>query len=140
MDKYIGVKIISAEPMTAPQFNKEIRPLKYSGEDQSGYKVVYEDGYTSWSPKDVFEKAYRRINNMTFGLALEALKQGKKVCRAAWNGKKQFIELATNVSNICDVNHKQIGTWEIKLLLLSGQLEWIASQTDMLSEDWMIVE
>lgn len=44
MKKYIGVKLIEAEPMT----NK----------DKEGYKVVYPDGYVSWSPKEVFEKAY----------------------------------------------------------------------------------
>lgn len=45
MKNYIGVKIVKADPQ-----EKDGRP---------GYKVVYPDGYVSWSPKDVFEKAYR---------------------------------------------------------------------------------
>ena len=49
MKKYLGVKIIQAEPMFSTDKEKE------------GYKVIYEDGYVSWSPKDVFEKAYRQI-------------------------------------------------------------------------------
>lgn len=47
MKYYIGTKVIKAEPMA-----------KGSTE---GYKVMYEDGYISWSPKDVFERAYVSI-------------------------------------------------------------------------------
>ena len=47
MQTYIGVKCIKAEPM------------QKDGVD--GYKVVYPDGYESWSPKDAFEKAYLAI-------------------------------------------------------------------------------
>ena len=52
MDKYIGAKLIQAEPERNP-VTKEI----------TGYKVVYPDGYESWSPKDVFEKAYMKVND-----------------------------------------------------------------------------
>ena len=52
MDKYIGAKLIQAEPESNP-VTKEI----------TGYKVVYPDGYESWSPKDVFEKAYMKVND-----------------------------------------------------------------------------
>lgn len=56
MKKYLGVKLIEAEP--EEKLNLE------SGKLKEGYKVVYEDGYTSWSPKDVFEKAYREVKTM----------------------------------------------------------------------------
>ena len=52
MDKYIGAKLIQAEPERNP-VTKEI----------TGYKVVYPDGYESWSPKDVFEKAYMKVDD-----------------------------------------------------------------------------
>lgn len=48
MKAYIGKKIIKAEPQ-----EKDGKP---------GYKVVYPDGYVSWSPKKVFEEAYREIS------------------------------------------------------------------------------
>jgi len=32
-------------------------------ENQHGYKVIYPDGYESWSPKEVFEVAYREVTN-----------------------------------------------------------------------------
>ncbi len=52
MKNYIGVKIIKAEP-------------EKKGE-KDGYKVLYPDGYESWSPKDVFEKAYRELDCKEF--------------------------------------------------------------------------
>jgi|GEM_PF-4637010 len=65
MEKYLGVKLIKAEPCSHDQFagakNRGDLSKLSGGIDQDGYKVVYEDGYTSWSPKDVFEKAYKNI-------------------------------------------------------------------------------
>ncbi len=62
MKKYIGTKIVSAEPMTYGEAYKEglIRENSYVKEydEDAGYKVVYEDGYTSWSPAKIFEAAY----------------------------------------------------------------------------------
>ena len=66
MDKYIGVKIISAEPMDRVTFNSEKGvdiPLDDANYYDAGYKVVYGDGYVSWSPKETFEKAYRKFSN-----------------------------------------------------------------------------
>ena len=84
---------------------------------------------------------------MNFGETLEALKQGKKVQRDGWNGKNQYIELATNISymnnnnEIINVNHDTMGNKAIAFVGTSGvQLGWLASQADMLSEDWKIVE
>ena len=84
---------------------------------------------------------------MNFGEALNAVKNGKKAKRAGWNGKDQFIELATNVSfvrpngEVVNVNHKDMGNKAIAFHGTSGiQLGWLASQSDMLSEDWLVVE
>lgn len=84
---------------------------------------------------------------MDFGKALEALKNGKKVARTGWNGKKQYIELATNISymnasrQIVNCEHDAIGNKAIAFVGTSGvQMGWLASQADMLSEDWVVVE
>jgi hypothetical protein len=66
MNKYIGFKLIQAEPMTFNQFEEEQskkkdRPGAMRTEDIDGYKVIYPDGYESWSPQEVFEKAYMKI-------------------------------------------------------------------------------
>lgn len=84
---------------------------------------------------------------MNFGKALGCLKQGKKVARKGWNGKKQYIELATNISyknadeKIINTEHEAIGNKAIAFVGTSGvQIGWLASQADMLSEDWEVVE
>ena len=84
---------------------------------------------------------------MTFGEAIEELKQGKKVARVGWNGKNQYIELATCISyknasgEIINCEHEAIGNKAIAFVGTSGiQMGWLASQADMLAEDWILVE
>ena len=78
---------------------------------------------------------------------MEALKSGKKVARTGWNGKYQYIELATNISyknaqnDVINVNHETMGNKAIAFIGTSGvQLGWLASQSDILSEDWRVIE
>lgn len=62
MYSYIGTKIVCAEPMDENSFLSSYKRQELvDRETQPGYLVVYEDGYKSWSPKEVFERAYRRI-------------------------------------------------------------------------------
>lgn len=84
---------------------------------------------------------------MDFGSAIKLLKEGKRVQRNGWNGKNQYIELATNISyknaddEIINAEHQAIGNRAIAFVGTSGvQLGWLASQADMLAEDWKIVE
>lgn len=64
MNKYIGVKLIEAEPMTDVDFEKSKSHIVLPDrEPREGYMVKYPDGYVSWSPKDVFERAYFRIGD-----------------------------------------------------------------------------
>lgn len=96
----------------------------------------------------------KKMEKMNFGAAIEALKNGKKVSRIGWNGKGMYIWLVpgtTIKSEWCKEHHlKSIAEkngGEIEALgvirmitadkkILTG---WLASQTDMLSEDWIIV-
>lgn len=84
---------------------------------------------------------------MNFGDAIKAVKEGKKIQRAGWNGKNQYVELATCISyrnaagEIVNVNHDAIGNHALAFVGTSGvQLGWLASQADMLAEDWKVVE
>ena len=149
MKQYIVTKIIKAEPayrVDGKVFVKaNIVPCGYKIED--GYKVVYHDGYESWSPKDVFEASYRETSGMSFGLAIEAAKMGKRIARAGWNGKNQYVELASCISyknsagEIVNVEHDAIGNKALAFVGTSGvQMGWLASQADMLADDWKIVE
>ena len=83
--------------------------------------------------------------NNNFGQAINAVKKGKRASRIGWNGKNQYIELAKNISYInadgktINVNHDAIGNCAIAFVGTSGvQLGWLASQADMLAEDWCI--
>lgn len=147
MKQYIGTKIIKAKPMSRGEYNIYrgwTIPVDEDPADE-GYLVKYSDDYVSWSPKDVFEEAYRSCDCMTFGLALEALKKGFKVARMGWNGKNQYIELASNISyvnassEVVNSEHDAIGNKAIAFVGTSGvQMGWLASQADMLAEDWVI--
>ncbi len=63
MKSYIGSKIIQAEEMDELTFLPVVKGLGKVCKARPGYKVVYPDGYVSWSPKAVFEIAYREITD-----------------------------------------------------------------------------
>jgi hypothetical protein len=81
-----------------------------------------------------------------FGEAIKYLKRGLKVAREGWNGKNQYVELATAISyvnaddEIVNVLHQNIGNKALAFVGTSGvQMGWLASQADMLADDWKIV-
>lgn len=146
---YIGTKIILA-------WNAE-------KDGKPGFGVKYADGYTSWSPGEAFEDAYRAIEGkeqaLTFGDALHMLKLGKRVARAGWNGKGMWLRLLepyaphpedapdANPRNpyfrAADNNAEAVGTmlpWIGMKTADNKFVPWLASQTDMLAEDWQVVE
>lgn len=176
MKKYIGVKIVSAEPMTEHRFINQVKnqDVPQNQENREGYKVIYPDGYVSWCPKEQFEEANRETDGMTFGMALEALKRGLLVSRKGWNGKGMFIFLRPAdelhiefvvdkvkslpqsvkdyyLQDLVDENKERVPanlnetvkfTAYICMKAADGTIVngWLASQTDMLSEDWGIFE
>ena len=140
MKNYIGTKLIKAEPLDK--------------DGLQGYKVVYSqpDGseYTLWSPKDVFEKAYRVTSGMTFGLAIEALKNGYKVARSGWNCKGMWLILQTSSEvtlregtcyHKAGLKHVKVDP-HIDMFTAAGTMQpgWLASQADILSDDWQIIK
>lgn len=83
----------------------------------------------------------------SFGDAIKYLKRGHKVKRKGWNGKNQHIELATRISYVTadrilhNIDHDAIGNNAIAFVGTSGiQMGWLASQADMLAEDWVFAE
>jgi hypothetical protein len=97
---------------------------------------------------------------MDFSQALELLKEGKKVCREGWNGKNMFIfhglpkvEINGLVSNGCKICTSSIDAATLFNCVYSSTgvicmktaqntivVGWLASQTDLLSDDWQIAE
>lgn len=154
MKKYLGVKIISAEPMNLGAYNTFKGWTIPENEDpnREGYKVVYSDDYISWSPKQAFEEAYREIDNLTFGLAVEALKKGSKVARQGWNGKDMFVVYQKGYPQGIPCNFQTAKAWSLnegdlfkcepylQIKMVNGSHSmWVPSINDVLAEDWMIV-
>lgn len=113
-------------------------------------------GCISWSPKAQADADYRPASGMPFGLAIEAMKQGKRVARAGWNGKGMWLVLVPGTPSAqlkpgtpyanalglesCEIL-PHIDMWTVnasgRRAMLPG---WLASQTDMLADDWMILD
>lgn len=153
MKRYVGIKIINAKPMTRQAYN-DFRgcelPADEDGADE-GFLVEYVDGgkantaeyagYVSWSPKGVFERAYRQTSGMTFGDAVEALKAGQKVARAGWNGKGMWLELQRpDEHSKMTLPYVYLNYPADAQNTPGARVPWLASQTDMLADDWRIVE
>lgn len=167
MNRFIGTKLVNAKPMNRLEYNKFrgwTLPEDENGDDE-GYLVEYVDGgkpntseyagYVSWSPKEQFDNAYRQYGSMTFGQALEAMKHGFKVARHGWNGKGMWICLgfgSENLSadefwnihtrNFADENGGSASVLPYFIMKTSDNkilMGWLASQTDLVSEDWEVI-
>ncbi len=163
MQKFIGLKLVIAVAMTRLAYN-DYRgwqlPEDEDGTDE-GYLVEYLDGgkpnhpdhagYISWSPKEQFDRAHHPTDGMTFGLAIEALKHGERVARTGWNGKGMWLILTHGrvINNIepnsfyerCGFEAPVTICSHIDMKAADGSMVvgWLASQTDMLADDWIIV-
>lgn len=79
MKKYIGTKVIKAEPMTVTEaqvLGVEIKPATV---EENGYLVEYKEGYQSWSPKSVFDETYKPAETFLDRLAVEQQELTEKV-------------------------------------------------------------
>lgn len=154
--KYVRQHIVEALPMNRGDYNKSRGWTPPEGEDQTvdGYKVFYPDGYVSWCPKKQFEESARPFVGQTFGMALEWLKRGYRVARCGWNGKGMYLWLLPAASvkaewckepHLKELAEKAGGEVEclgsIRMKTSDGKVltGWLASQTDMLAEDWFVV-
>jgi len=155
MKQYIGTKRLKARPMTLGTYN-EYRGWQIPADENpanEGYLVKYEDGYESWSPKEIFEKAYRECTGLTFGIALELLKTGCKVARRGWNGKGMFIVYQKGYPQGIPCNKQTAEAWGLNegdMFICNPYLQikqmngthsmWVPSIGDVLAEDWEVVE
>jgi hypothetical protein len=158
---YIGVKLIEAVPMNRAEYNIyrgwEL-PLNENGEDE-GYLVEYLDGgqanhpehkgYISWSPAEVFEKAYQQSGKLSFGHALVALEQGQRVARAGWNGKGMFVYMVPANAYPAQTGAAKAHYGATGLVPYAAYLAlkgvndvvstWVPSINDCLAKDWVIL-
>ena len=123
---------------------KEITAWEQEKDGQPGYAVKYADGYTSWSPRDVFEAAYRVTEGpaqfLTFGDAIHFLKAGKRVARHGWNGKGMWLEMQRpDEHSKMTLPYLYLSYPNDSVNTPGARVPWLASQTDMLSTDWMVL-
>ena len=152
MKKYIRINYVDAEPMTRGDYNAFrgwTIPADENPNDE-GYIIWYrkgtEDEYISWCPKRQFDEVSREVEGLSFGMAIEAMKQGFKVARKGWNGKSQYLTIGTEFSYVdCNGKHDAVHQTSGRAAIIfhgtfGEQVGWLASQADMLSDDWIIVE
>lgn len=72
---------------------------------------------------------------MNFSQALVAVKRGEKITRGGWNGAGQYVELQTP-----DENSKMSLPYLYITTVNGKRVPWLASQTDLLAEDWDTVQ
>lgn len=74
------------------------------------------------------------LKKYDFGMAIQLMRGGHRLARLNWNGKGQWLELQR------PDEHSKMTLPYIFITTVSGdRVPWLASQTDMLSEDWIIV-
>lgn len=160
MKQYVGIQTLMAVEMTLGNYNMYKGWNIPENEDpmEEGYFVEYSNGHHSWSPKEHFEKIYRSNGKYNFGHALWMMQQGAHVSRTGWNEKNMFLFLVTGSrfflvpSSRFKVNHEPLLSIldentivdyrdHIDMYTSDGTIvPWTCSQTDMQSNDWVIVE
>ena len=136
---------------------KRVTVWPQTKDGQDGYAIKYRDGYISWCPASVYERDYNPVEggHLTFGEALEALKLGERVRRIGWNGKGMWLAMSCDGGRNVRAEdfwsphnakfaREQGGTAvvlpSITMKTAGGEIlmGWLASQTDMLSDDWEV--
>ena len=153
---YIGTKQIRATAMNRGEYNR-LRGWRLPADEnpnEDGYLVEYLDSpnanvegyehYVSWSPADVFRRAYRPVDQthqLTFADALTLLEQGYKVARRGWNGKDMFVfqikiwSFWRDDFNAKPITHPFLALCTHDLMVNP----WAPSQADMMAHDWRVV-
>lgn len=71
---------------------------------------------------------------LDFSMALSFLKAGRRVAREGWNGKGMWLALQTP-----DEGSKMTLPYIYMSTAQGDLVPWLASQTDLLAEDWVLV-
>ena len=122
--------------------------------EEIGRTVAYDDAFDKlWELEGYHQKALLSQANQTeqtefsFGRAVELLKQGQRVARKGWNGKGMFLlsvkgTCVTEPINDCCGDPQEVGLPVLDAIYMKTAdnklVPWLASQTDVLSEDWVI--
>jgi hypothetical protein len=153
LKQYVGTKLVSAKPMNRGDYSIHRGRTTPKDEDpkDEGYLVQFEDGYQNWQSKAHFEANFQAIKEgMPFSMALDMVRnQGGRAARKGWNGKGMFIFLVPGSTFIVNREPLLSILGEGKEVKYHGHIDmktadgmivpWLASQTDILADDWMVV-
>ena len=129
MKKYIGIKVVNAESMTLTEAQQVLgRELKPATLEEDGYLVEYKDGYKSWSPKSVFEEAYKPSDT-----ALDRLKIERYELRERIEKLEDLIGLDFSEAK------EKVGHYQAALLLIQrgymvNYLDVLQTRIDLMEE------
>lgn len=158
---HIGTKLIIAIAMTRIQYNDyrgwELPEDEKHLANEEGFLVEYVNGgksnhskhkaYISWSPKDVFNESYKASGEMSFGMAIEAARQGYKIARTGWNCSGMFAYIEKHEYKYTTVwnpdksfkNYPLREAWMLKTAQ-DDISAWAPSGSDSLANDWCIID
>ncbi len=153
---FIGVRWnVKAVPMTSGIYNKFrgfTSPAADEDPKRPGYVVRYPGSaqYVSWTPKEIFEVSYQRMDKMDFSRALFMLKSGVRIARKGWNGKKMWLTLVPATPDTTIKRGTPYAKAGLKRVIIDAHIDmmtakgtmqpgWLASQADILAEDWTVV-
>ena len=104
--KAIGIKMVELIPMLAGAAQyKGYKTNGHEGDDE-GYEVIYPDGYKSWCPKEVADKAYFKLNENNDGSKIDEVDVDNflKSHVTSTLGPKTTVVLATTITGFDMVN------------------------------------
>lgn len=143
---YVGTSKVRAFECNLGRYN-QIQgwslPEGQNPEDQ-GFVVERTDGSTSWVPRNLFMQDFNVNGQLTYGQALEYLKQGYIIARSGWNGTNMFIGMLREpihlTLGINGAGHTFKGGNRMFIFNMNkGTYDpWVASSTDTIGEDWFI--
>lgn len=154
MEKFIGIRVVDAKPMSRLEYNDYRRWILPTDEDGSDEGFLTDDGYghIQWIPAETFIRDFQPMTGMSFGHAIEAMKVGYKVARAGWNGKNMFIVYQKGYPDGIPCNAQTAKAFGInegdlfkcrpyfQLRCADGSHQmWQPSVSDCLEKDWMVI-
>lgn len=164
MKTYIGMQVVQAKPavmvngciwpegMAVPaEYTRPIDPeqKKIDSVISEGYVYIGDHKYPVFEEKEEFEKHFFPAENINFSIALDALKRGGRIARRGWNGQGMYVFLAEDVefhteADISEFENAEDGVYTSEILVLrtaqgTFQPGWLATQSDILADDWYVL-
>ncbi len=153
LKQYVYLEVagaVEAKPMTKAEY------CDYRGRQLSSFETGYDEGYfvkmnirgsencVVWSPKGSFESRFKIAENLSFGLAIEALKNGKKAYRIRWGVDTWLTLIGSDYYVLKDGSLPPDGPILSHWIGIKTEdnkfTPWAPSQDDMLAEDYFLVE